>query len=155
MALAFLLTSCYSFTGGSIPPHLKTIFIESAEDNSGYGNPLIGDQLTLLLFDKFRSDGSLEVVEANGDASIFVKIKSIRDEPLTVGTDEYVSENKITLSCEAEYYDNTKRKSVWNKNFSSFGVYSIEDPQTGREEAIRIALDLAADDILIAVISGW
>lgn len=46
----FLLPGCrYSFSGGSVPPHLKTIAIPIVQDQSGYGDPTLRDEFTQQL----------------------------------------------------------------------------------------------------------
>ena len=155
MILIPSLVGCYSFTGGSIPPHIKNLQISTVEDISGFGNPLYRDELTTRLFDKFRNDNSFTLVETNGDAKLDVQISTIKDEPQTVQSNELVSENRVTIICRAEYYDYVKKKIIWEKNFTTFDVYDIGNAQAGRDEAILNALEQAADDILMAVVSGW
>ena len=65
-----LFAGCYSFTGGSVPDHLKTISLTAVQDNSGFGNPRFRDVLTRSLLDKFRNDNTLVLVESNGDAQL-------------------------------------------------------------------------------------
>ncbi len=146
---------CYSFTGGSLPEHLKTLYISTVNDNSGYGNPKFREKLTQVLMDKFRSDNSLSLVDREGDSKLYVSIVSIRDETSKVRPGEVESERKITVSCEAEFYDAVKKKSLWKKTFSNSSIYELNNVLANREEAVNIALTRDADDILIAVVSGW
>ena len=153
--IIYCLSGCYSFTGGSIPDHIKSLYIATVEDNSGYGNPQYRDFFTQDLYEKFRNDNSFSLVESGGDARLYVKISSIQDVGMTISPGELVTENKITISCEAEYYDAVKKKTIWKKNFSNFNVYDISNAQIERNEAIRVALGQTADDILLAVVSVW
>ena len=160
ISIIITLSGCYSFTGGSIPEHLNTLYIATVEDNSGFGNPNYRDKLSQQLFEVFRDDNSFELVENGGDARLSVSISSIRDETLTVGSGgsqrgELETERKITVTCKAEYFDAVKNKEVWNKSFSNFGTYEIANAQTGRDEAVDRALEQTAEDIMLAVVSGW
>ncbi|MDQ1265506.1 MAG: hypothetical protein QG635_657 [Bacteroidota bacterium] len=154
-----LMTGCYSFTGSSLPGHLKTLYIANISDNSGFGNPQYKDFLLNQLFEKFRSDGSLTIVEYGGDSRLTVTITRIEERTATVGaagqTGELETERKITVYCDAEFYDGIKKISVWKKPFSNFEIYNITRMQAGRDEAIQNALKNTADDILMAVVSGW
>lgn len=152
-----LLPGCYSFTGGSIPEHLKTLYIVSVSDNSGYGNPMYRETLFQKLVTKFQKDNSLLLVDRGGDARLSVSIKSIRDEMQTIrpGEVESESERKITVACEAEYYDAVKKKSIWKRTFSIFEVYDLGNAMVERDRAINNALEQTTDDILLAVVSGW
>lgn len=153
--LVMFFKGCYSFTGGTIPEYLKTLYIASVSDNSGYGNPVYRETLFQKLVAKFQKDNSLKLVDRGGDARLTVSIKSIRDEMLTVKPGEVESERKITLLCDAEYYDAVKKKVIWTKSFSNYEVYSLNNAMVERDRAINVALEQASDDILLAVVSGW
>src|SRR5487761_1580906 len=82
-----LFPGCYSFTGASIPPWIHTIGIPLVEDNSGFGNSAIRQDLTNQLIQKFTSDGSLQVANRSvSDAVVEVSIPvtGIMDEPVNV-----------------------------------------------------------------------
>ncbi|HPO62231.1 MAG TPA: LptE family protein [Candidatus Kapabacteria bacterium] len=155
LPLFILLSGCYSFTGSSIPEHIKTIYISSIKDNSGYGNPNYREKLTQNIIDNFRRDNSLELVEAASDSRLNIIISSIRDETSTVKAGELEKERKMTITCEAEYIDNIKRISFWKKNFSNYSIYSLDNAQANREQAISDVLQQISEDIMLAVVSGW
>lgn len=150
-----LLWSCYSFTGGTIPKHLKTMFIATVKDNSGYGNPSYRDILTNELISEFQNDNSFELVDRGGDAKLYVELSSINDATSTVRPGEVETERKITVKCDVEYYDAVEKKSIWKKSFSNYQVYSLSNVQQERDNAISVALESIAEDILLAVVSGW
>jgi len=150
-----LFAGCYSFTGGSVSDHLKTISLTAVQDNSGFGNPRFRDVLTRRLLDKFRNDNTLVLVESNGDAQLQYTIIRINDDVVSVSPGEVERERRITVSVEAEYTDYVKRKQVWKRTFSNFQVYLISQGQQAREEAVIAALQQIGEDILLAVVSGW
>ncbi len=153
--ISFFMFGCYSFTGGSIPPHLKTLNIHNVDDLSGFGNPTYRELLMQKLFENFRNDNSFSIVESGGDAKLQVKIINISDQPQSIGANELVAGNRIDVRCEAEYYDDINKQAIWTKNFSSFEVYDVSNAQMGRDLAIQNAITQVATDILIAVVSGW
>ena len=154
-----ILPGCYSFTGGASPEWLKTIYIATVTDNSGYGDPKYRDYLTTQLVNKFKNDNTFNLVDKNGNARLDAIITNIIEAPLTIrpgAGQELESERKITVNIDAEYYDAVKKKQIWKRTFSSFGTFDIsKNPQTGREKALKTALDQTADDMLLAVVSGW
>ncbi len=156
--IALLLSGCYSFTGGSVPPHLKTINISAVKDNSGYGNPLYKQNFTQLMIEGFQDDNSFKVSETGGDAKLDITIVSIRDETVALtqsnqGTLE--NERKISVSCSARYFDALNKKEIWKRNFTNYKLYELANAQQARDEAIQLTLEQLADDILLAVVSGW
>ena len=146
---------CYSFTGGSVPDHLKTIVIPTVMDVSSFGVPEFKDYLTEELIANFRSDGSLKVEDTRGDSQLNVKISSITESISQINPGELEKERKVQVTCRVEYYDNVLKKVVWEKDFSNYSFYNVSEGFTGRNEAIRLVLKNNAEDILLAVISGW
>ena len=66
-----LFSGCYSFTGASIPPYIHTIGIPMVEDNSGFGQSAIPQNITNELVQKFTTDGSLRVASVSqADAKV-------------------------------------------------------------------------------------
>ncbi len=155
---AIVLAGCrYSFTGASVPPHLKTIAIPIFKDRSGSGEPTLRDDFTNQLIQKFIDDNSLQVTDkSNANALLECTIISLRDAPAIISGGEKVTTRRVTITVQAVYKDLVKRKTIFNKNFSNFGDYNNEgDIQTLREQAIQKAVDLITDDILLAVVSNW
>ena len=156
-SLLFSFGCCtYSFTGSSVPEHLKTISIPIAEDRSGAGIPNLRESLTEELVNKFIEDNSLQVSDRSGsDAILECTITSVSDAPSIVSAGENVSLRKITISVNVVYKDMVKRKTVIDKSFSNYGEYEPGGEVSKREDAITQAIDKITEDILLAVVSGW
>jgi len=158
LLLSFISLSCtYSFKGANPPEGIKTIFIPTFRDESGYGLPALAERITQLLKQKFIKDNTLEYAEkTSADGMLDCIIKSVQDEALVVTGNEEVSKRKITIIVSVDFTNLKKQKSVWKKDFSNWGEY---DSSTGgfskREEGVNIAIDKITDDILLEVISNW
>ncbi len=153
--LALLITSCYSFTGGSLPEHLKTVYITNVVDNSGYGNPTYKDNLQQYLTDEFNRDGSLSVSDRRSDSRLEVTITSISEQSASVSQTEYEKERKIIVKANIVYFDNVEKKSITEKTVSGNALYEVQNAQIARDEAVDRVLEQLAEDILFAVVSGW
>ena len=146
----------YSFTGASVPAHLKSIAIPIAEDRSGSGQPGLSETLTNSLTQKFIDDNTLQVTEKNkANAILSCSIISLSDAPTIITGNEEVQTRRITISVQATYRDLVKRKTIFEKNFSEYGDYSAGGDVSSRNDAIQNAIDKISDDILLAVVSGW
>lgn len=155
LSLCVYLPGCYTFTGSSVPPHLRTLVIGTVSDESGFGNPEYAEYLTNRLIDEFRDDGTFRLVQGAADAKLEVAIQRIQEEILTVQTGEMEAERKITVRVDASYWDNVLGKQIWEKSFSQYRTYSPYGAPESRDAAVFDALDAIAEDILIAVISNW
>lgn len=156
-SLLFNFGCCtYSFTGSSVPEHLKSISIPISEDRSGAGIPNLRESLTEELVNKFIDDNSLQVSDRSGsDALLECTITSVTDAPTIVSAGENVSFRRITVKVNVTYKDMVKRKTVFDKSFSNYGDYEPGGTESKREDAIIQAIDNITEDILLAVVSGW
>ena len=155
---ALILFGCsYSFTGSSVPNHLKSIYIPFANDRSGSGEPTMADDFTNTLIEQFISDNSLAVAENKGaDALLDCTINSISDAPAIIEGGENVSARRITISARVLYKDFVLKKTVFDKNFSNYGDYENSgDVFSNRKVAIQTAIDKITEDILLGVVSDW
>ena len=154
----FIFTGCctYSFTGSSVPEHLKTVAIPVAEDRSGAGIPGMREKLTEDLITQFIDDNSLQVTErSKADAILECTIVSVKDVPSIVSAGENVSQRRLTVTVQVKYKDLVKRITVFDKNFSNYGDYVPGGTENDRVSAAEVALDKISEDVLLAVVSGW
>lgn len=151
-------TGCcfYSFTGASVPQHLKTIAIPIAEDRSGSGEPGLKELLTDQLVQKFINDNTLQVTEkVNADAVLECVILPLSDAPVVVAAGENVEARRITINVQVTYKDLVKRKTIFDKKFSNYGDYPSGGNISQRRDAIQTAIDKITEDILLDTVSGW
>lgn len=155
---SLITSSCtYSFKGASPPEGIRTIFIPTFEDVSGFGSANLREDFTQLLKDKFIKDNTLEYAEkVNADGMLACTIRSVNDEPLVVSGGDQVSKRKITINVSVDFQNLKKKKAVWKKDFSNWGEYeSTGGGFTKRDEGIQVAMDKITDDIVIEVTSNW
>jgi len=157
-SLALINFGCgaYSFTGSSVPSHLKTIYIPVAQDKSIAAIPGLREILTDDLIQRFINDNSLQVANAtSADATLDCIITSVTDVPAIVSAGEQINARKLTINVKVVYKDLVLKKTIFDQNFSSFGEYVPGQQVNEREEAIAVAVGNISEDILLAVVSGW
>ena len=152
--LIFLSGCVYSFTGSSVPKHLKTIAIPLFEDQSGFGEPGLKENFTTSLINLFVNDNSLEVADRNtADSMLEGSIIAIQDAPSVISPGEQVSSRRVTVNVHVTFQDLKLRKKMWEKDFSNWGEYN---PSGGtRTGALTQAVNKVTEDILIETVSGW
>lgn len=160
ICLSVALTSCYSFTGGSIPAHLKTLSIPLADDTSGFGNAQLRESLTQQLVQAFRRENAFSLVQERSDAVLEVSITNISENTATVQQStaqqgEAERDKQVIVSVKVVYQDLVKQKQIWEKQFAPPQTYAIAAGLQGRDAAIERALKQIANDVLLAVVSGW
>lgn len=157
-AVAFALTACfhYSFTGASVPPHLKTIGIPLTADQSGFGDPFLRDEFSRQLVDRFVNDNTLQIADRNvSDAVLETTVVRVQDVPSVVEAGDNVARRRITVTVRAAFQDLRLRKKVWEKEFSSYGDYESGGGLTQRNQGVSEAVRKLTEDILLESVSGW
>ena len=104
--LVLMLQGCYSFSGGSLPPHIKTVAVPLFEERSGAGVAQLGTECTEKLIDAIEAQSSLviEPEKSRADAVVNATIVSFSDEPSQLGTDsERAVTNRITIVVRASF----------------------------------------------------
>jgi hypothetical protein len=154
---AWFLAGCtYSFKGGSVPPHLKTIAIPVIEDQSAYGDPALRDALTRKLVDQFTNDNTLQLTDRNtADSMLEGVVTDVRDAPLVLQGGEQVAQRRITVTVRMTFQDLKLRKKIWEKNFSNWGDYPSGGGLTQRNEGATEAIRKLTEDILNETVAGW
>ncbi|MBI1807912.1 MAG: LptE family protein [Ignavibacteria bacterium] len=146
----------YSFTGSSVPSHLKTIAIPLFDDQSGAGEPGLREKLTNKLIDRFRQDNNLEIADkTHADSILEGIITSIPDQPQVVEKGETVTKRRVTVSVKVTYQDMKLKKKIYDKEYSAWGDYLIGGGPAQRQTGIDAAIEKLTEDILIDTVSGW
>ncbi|RPI05794.1 MAG: hypothetical protein EHM64_05245 [Ignavibacteriae bacterium] len=154
--LLFLCGCTYSFKGGSVPPHLKTIAIPVVEDQSAYGDPTLRDSFTRQLVDRFTTDNTLQLTDRNsGDSMLEGVITDVKDAPQVLQGSEQVAQRRITVTVHMTFQDLKLRKKLWEKNFSNWGDYPSGGGLTQRNEGVTEAVRKLTEDILNDTVAGW
>lgn len=153
---ATIWSGCYSFTGGSVPAHLKTVAIPLVDDQSGFGEPGLREQFTTELTNLFIKDNSLEVTNrTTADAILEGVILPITDAPASVQQGEQVSKRRITMTVKFTFQDMKLRRKVWEKTFSNWGEYDSGSGLSRRQDGLSEAIKKITEDILLETVSGW
>lgn len=156
MVLNFGACCMYSFTGASVPEHLKTIAIPMADDRSGGAEPGLREKLTEVLTKKFIDDNTLQVTDkSSANAVLECTVVSISDAPAIVTAGEQIATRRITISVSVVNKDLVKRKNIFEKTFSNYGDYPSGGSIDSRRSAIEEAIEKIAQDILLDTVSGW
>ncbi|MDA0986128.1 MAG: LptE family protein [Bacteroidetes bacterium] len=145
----------YSFTGSSVPVHMKTIAIPLLQDQSGFGEPNIKEEITKKLTDLFINDNTLSISDrTTADAIIEGTVVAISDAPSVIEKGERVDTRRITISTKITFQDLQLRKIVWEKDFANWGDYKTGD-FTKRQDAISEAIRKITEDVFIQTVSNW
>lgn len=147
---------CYSFKGGSIPAHLKTIFVQTFNDQSGYGEPNLRDDFTNKVKELIIKDNSLELSnELTSDCLLECTIINVTNEPSVVAPGETVEKWKVTITANVIFQDLKMKKKIFEKRLSNWTEYDASAGIEARKNAIYSTIEKLSEDILLEIVARW
>lgn len=158
LLIMFLVISCsYSFTGSSVPSHIKTVYITVFQDRSNSGEFNLGDRVSKQLIQKFIEDNTLIISDkTSANAIIDGAITSLSDSPSAISGKEQVSSRRITINIQVVYKDLAKKQTIFDKSFSDYTDYIASgDITNARKNAIDETIKKITENILLGVVSNW
>jgi len=157
LLMAILFQGCYSFSGGSVPSHLKTMAVPVFQDRSRAGVAQFRAELTRRLTEKIESQSPLRMTPSRATADCLLEgtIVSFSDEPSQLSsTTERALTNRITISVAALMQDRVKKIVVFERTFTGFADYPVGS-FTAQQDAISRSLEMIATDMLDGIVSDW
>lgn len=153
--LLLFFTSCgyYSFSGSSIPSHMKTIEIPLFENRS-YVQRVASD-VTDKITDLAQKE-RLKLVSSDGDASLTGVILSYENKADDYSGDRtslQVKSYAVFLTVEVTFTDKVKEKVLYTGTVSAKGIYDFATET--EDDGIRRAVDEIAQKIMNNSLPGW
>ncbi len=158
LLIGLALSSCgvYNFTGGAVPPDVKTISIDNIYNESGQGPTTISQNLTEKLKSYYQSNTKLLLTPSNADWKLEGKIISVSSSGVAVKADETSGSNRLTVTVKIIFTNTKETKQNFDQNFSFFTDYPQEKTQIEVEGSlIPTILDQIVLDIFQKTTSNW
>ena len=173
----FVLFGCaYYSMAGSIPPNIRNVSVPLFVNQTSEFE--LSEKLTNVIIEQISEQNIIRIVNSpDSDSVINGEIISVSDGPYAFNNNEQVSEYRFSIKVKALWLDVSNDKELFEKDFSSFGTYSIDsDPSSdgidndndglidsndsdefgdSRELAINVAINKIAVDIVNTVLSTW
>ena len=154
--LAFDGCGIYSFSGTSIQPDVKTICIEPVVNRATKVNPLLANQLTEELNDKFRKLTKLEQVSKDGDLNLLVTVESYDVRATAVTAEEVAAMNRLTITCKVIFTNVLHEEDNLEQSFAAYEDYDSNNSLDMVENVLcETIVKKLADDIFNATVAQW
>jgi hypothetical protein len=156
-ALFLLCCSCgvYTFSGSTLPAHLKTVDIPLFINQSLM--PGVAEEITDQLTRQVVSMNLLRMSSSKGDATIRGRVVDYSNNPRTYGTtgarQVQVSEYAVHIAVEVEFMDNKANSPLYKGTITGEGIYDFakENEALGRSKAEKDIVD----QILQHSVQSW
>jgi hypothetical protein len=147
-----LLAACYSFSGSTLPGHLRTIRIPPVDNRTL--EPELADRVTRGLEEGFRRRSNLRRVNENGDALLLCTLTDYSHRPQTTSGD-VVTSYRVDMLLSVLFIDRVKGDTLYKDDrVPGFGQYFIERGQT-EDDGQRMALESLVKVVLDNTVSAW
>jgi hypothetical protein len=157
--LLFPLSGCrmsYSFTGASISPNVKTVFIPTMINNAPLVVPTLARSLTDALRDYFTSQTNLTLVDRTGDLSVVSTITGYVVQPVAIQGNETAAMNRLTITVSVKFVNKTDEKQNWETSFSRYLDYSSNLQLTSVQDGLIQGIsDQLVQDIFNKAVVNW
>ncbi len=156
--VVFVSCGYYSFSGSTLPGHIKTIAVPTfGNRTSEFGVP---EDLRDALIAEFTKDNTLKVTDRrSADSIIRGEITNIRDQAGAYNQNEQVSEIRVYVTVNVAFEDLKKNKTFWDEQITQWGTFNPDltpgQGNTTRQEAIQEAIEKIVTEILNKTISNW
>lgn len=155
--IVFSSCSYYSFTGSSIPTHIKTVQIVLFEDRTDRYDldlsNIIKDKLLVYVEDYKLME---EDDSKDSDSKIFGVIVSYKEGINSQLNEDTADERDMELSLSLNFYDNLEKKFIIKKTrISDTEQYNESDGELGKTEAFEKLLDRICEQAVIKLSSNW
>jgi len=160
LVVSLAIVGCfrYSFTGVSIPPDVRTIYIPFFPDNSTSGLSFLSDDLNEALINRFVNQSRLNLINDSdiADAVIDGRIVSYRNSPFSVAGDQTATLNRVDISVRASFKYSREDKPEWDKTFNGVAEFDpTVDPIEGERNAVLEALNRIAQNMFNDALGSW
>ena len=151
-SLSTAASGCYSFSGGGLPRHIRTVYVLPVENRTAQFD--LTEPFTRQLTDAVRGRLGVQLAaRENADAEIRAEITRYDDAATNFSGVEDVGatvfQRQVTIAARVEIVDLTRNEIVWEgSGVSGTGEYApdTETEQTGQ--------DLALENLVQRIIDG-
>jgi len=163
LIMVVIVNACkinYSFTGASISPAVKTVFIDFFTNRARVVNPMLSQTFTEAMKDKFVNETGLSMEREQGDLEFSGEITGYEVRPLSVQQSDqgrdFASMNRLTVTVKVVFTNNKDHEQDFNTTFSAY--YDWESTRSLNEvesAAVDVIVEQLIDDIFNKSVANW
>jgi hypothetical protein len=146
----------YSFTGASISPDVKTVSIQYFPNNAAVVQPILSQQFTEKLKEKFISQTSLALVDNSGDLQFEGAITAYDAAPTAIQGNETAALNRLTIRVNVKFTNTKDEKQNFETTFSRYADYDSKLTLSSVEQELISQINTQlVDDIFNKAVVNW
>ncbi len=147
-----ILAGCYSFSGTTLPGHLRTVRIDPVANRTL--ESALADRITQGLEEGFRSRSNLRKVNEGGDAELITVLTDYSHRPQTT-SGATVTSYRVDILVSVRFVDRVKGDTLYkDDHVPGYGLYAVDKGET-EETGKRLAVESLIKVVLDNSVSGW
>lgn len=164
LLMNFLVTSCYSFTGSSLKPDIKTISIKNFPNNTAF-NPNLSQQFTVDLQNRFLQRTNLKGTTDHPDIVLEGQITGYTITPTSVATPStsqqtgtliQSAQNQLTINVQVHYENSKYPADGFDKTYTGDAVFNNDlTTQQIEDSQVKVATDRIINQIFNDIVANW
>lgn len=146
------LAGCYSFSGTTLPGHLRTVRIDPVANRTL--ESALADRITQGLEEGFRGRSNLRKVNEGGDAELICVLTDYSHRPQAT-SGATVTSYRVDILVSVRFVDRVKGDTLYkDDHVPGYGLYAVdkgETEETGKRQAVESLIKVVLDNS----VSGW
>ena len=163
LVLMVIVNSCkigYSFTGASISPSVKTVFVDYFSNRARVVNPMLSQNFSEAMKDKFVNESGLSMARDQGDLEFSGEITGYDVRPLSIQQSnkgqDFASMNRLTVTVKVVFTNNKDHTQDFNTTFTAYYDWeSTQSLNSVESTAVEVIVAQLVDDIFNKSVANW
>ncbi|MBR9831945.1 LptE family protein [bacterium] len=156
IATLFCLNGCYSFTGASIDPKVKTVSVALFPNYAPIAQVTVSQKFTEALKDVFISQTNLTLVRESGDLRFEGAITRYEAVPLAIQGNEVAAQTRLNMTVNVKFTNTVDETQSFERSFTQFEDFSsTENLSAVEDQLIESINEKLTQDIFNASVSNW
>ncbi|NBG65240.1 hypothetical protein GQN54_03880 [Cryomorphaceae bacterium S-15] len=156
IATLFCFNGCYSFTGASIDPKVKTVSVALFPNYAPIAQVTVSQKFTEALKDVFISQTNLTLVRESGDLRFEGAITRYEAVPLAIQGNEVAAQTRLNMTVNVKFTNTVDETQSFERSFTQFEDFSsTENLSAVEDQLIESINEKLTQDIFNASVSNW
>lgn len=153
-----LISGCglYKMNGVTIPPDIESISIAYFENKAPIINPLLSQQVSEKMKNKFISETQLQLIANGGDFAVIGEITDYTVEPVAVQTNTSSTLNRLKITIKARLECEKHPKLNFEQSFTQFQDFDANKTFSSVEVKLTDEItDMLIQEIFNKIAINW
>lgn len=158
LPICIFIQSCgvYSFTGGSIPPEMKTVSIPFFDNTAPLVVPYLSQQFTEALKERVRNQSRLSLIRTEADANFEGRITDYSIRPAGIEAEtQRAALNRLSITVSVKFTSTVKPELGFEQSFTRYADFQGSITNSNEQRFIKEVNTQLTEDIYNRAFANW